>query len=164
MNKQVESSSKTLSEKQRVTVQRSQYSRFLLFFPDGFNYIFFSSILFNKSSINENKFITFSGVLLKRFRNLKWVYSFTAKYYYFLNLGCFYTPLLVFGTTNTILASIIIDESADNISSLVIKISTVVSVLTGKSFDHCLFEVHDLKLHVLLGSDLKLFQHKILEQ
>ncbi|XP_063724830.1 uncharacterized protein LOC134852903 [Symsagittifera roscoffensis] len=71
------------------------------------------------------------GVLLKRFRNLKWVYSFTAKYYYFLNLGCFYTPLLVFGTTNTILASIIIDESADNISSLVIKISTVVSVLTG---------------------------------
>ncbi|XP_063716982.1 uncharacterized protein LOC134844295 isoform X3 [Symsagittifera roscoffensis] len=69
--------------------------------------------------------------LLSRYRALKWLYGHAARYYYLLNLTCFYTPLVIFGTLNTILTSLTVDDKDSVFSMVVIKISAVTSILTG---------------------------------
>ncbi|XP_075264122.1 uncharacterized protein LOC142356012, partial [Convolutriloba macropyga] len=89
---------------------------------------------FLRENDNNVKTQVLLNALLMRYRNLKWLYGRTAKYYYTLNLAWFYSPLLILGTLNTILTSVIIGNDGDTqsqMSLLVIKVSTVVSILTG---------------------------------
>ncbi|XP_063726455.1 uncharacterized protein LOC134854218 [Symsagittifera roscoffensis] len=79
---------------------------------------------------NMNSSLLFK-TLLARFRNLKWLYGQAANYYHLMNLAFFYTPLLIFGTINTILTSLIVGDSLGYISLLIIVVSAIVSVLTG---------------------------------
>ncbi|XP_075252808.1 uncharacterized protein LOC142344773 isoform X2 [Convolutriloba macropyga] len=76
-----------------------------------------------------------AGLLLKsilcRYRAFKRLYGNAGRYYYLLNLGCFYCPLVFFGTLNTILTSLTVDDADTILSMAVIKISALVSILTG---------------------------------